>query len=512
MSKAKIRTLLILLGVLAAVCVAAFCISRHEEKQEEIRTSDEIILTIPTDSVTALSWEYGDTALGFHRDDDGWKWDDDEAFPVDGDKVDALLEQFASFGVAFAIDNVTDYAQYGLDEPTAVIRITTEDGEQELKLGTFSTMDEERYITLGEDKVYLASHDPLEEYDVTISDLILHDTMPTLSEADDIVFTGSQDYEITRDEESDLSWCDDDVYFTEEKPLSTSAVSSFLKSATGLTLSDYVSYNVTEEELEAYGLATPELTIAITYTVTEKGEDGEEDTTREESLTLHVGRNQEEISAAEATAEESGEEPDLSGVTCYARVGESQIVYEITASAYEKLMANSYDDLRHQEICTVSMDDVTRMDVTLEGETYTLSAVTDEEGNRTWYLGDVPAAEETATDDADAETAETPATEDTEDAEATSEADAAQEVSISGISSALSALKATSFVDEADPGREEISITLSLSKEAWPQVTVTLYRVDGSSCLAKVNGQVVAYVDRDQVVDLVEAVNQIVLN
>lgn len=41
---------------------------------------------------------------------------------------------------------------------------------------------------------------------------------------------------------------------------------------------------------------------------------------------------------------------------------------------------------------------------------------------------------------------------------------------------------------------------------------ISLYRYDGSSCLAVVDGVPTALVERSQVVDLIEAVNAIVLN
>ena len=56
----RYRRILILLGVLAVACAATFAVSRYEEYKEEIANSDEVILEIPTDSVTTLSWTIGD--------------------------------------------------------------------------------------------------------------------------------------------------------------------------------------------------------------------------------------------------------------------------------------------------------------------------------------------------------------------------------------------------------------------------------------------------------------------
>ena len=53
-------------------------------------------------------------------------YDEDEAFPVDEEKMNALLETFQAFGAAFIIHDVTDFAQYGLDDPVCTIDLTTD--------------------------------------------------------------------------------------------------------------------------------------------------------------------------------------------------------------------------------------------------------------------------------------------------------------------------------------------------------------------------------------------------
>lgn len=78
------------------------------------------ILTLNTDTVTALSWEYNEETLAFHKEE-SWLYDEDENFPVDPEKISSFLEQFQEFGVSFIIEDVEDYGQYGLDEPLCTI-------------------------------------------------------------------------------------------------------------------------------------------------------------------------------------------------------------------------------------------------------------------------------------------------------------------------------------------------------------------------------------------------------
>ena len=287
----KVVKLSVLLGVLIILCVTAFTVSRHEEKKEQIKNSGETILEIPSDNVTALSWENEEGSFSFTKDDT-WTYDDDPSFPVDEEKINNLLSQFETFSAAFVIEEVDDYAQYGLDDPICTIHITTGDETYTVKLGDFSKMDEQRYISLDDGNAYLVSHDPLDEFGAVLKDMILDDTVPEFDLVSQLSFSGTENYTITRNEDG-TSICQDDIYFTDGNPLDTDLVDNYIQTLTSLSLSDYVSYNVTEDELETFGLDSPELTLTLDYATT--NEDGE--TESEGTFILNLSRNPEEFAA-----------------------------------------------------------------------------------------------------------------------------------------------------------------------------------------------------------------------
>lgn len=481
------KRLYVLLGVLVVICGVTFGVSRYEQRKEEIKNSDEIILELAADDVTALSWEYDGTKLAFHKDEI-WLYDDDEAFPVSEEKMKDLLGVFESFGVSFMIENAEDYSQYGLDDPTCSIHIETAEESYEVKLGGYSTMDEQRYISIGDGNVYLVSADPMETYKIELKDMILHDETPYIDQADNITFAGSENYNMIYQEESDDTYHEDDVYFVNDEsgrlPLDTDTVKSYLSAIGSLGLGNYVSYNATEEELAVYGLDNPELTATVRY-MAPKEDAGDDDSTDEEAeevktFVLHISRSAEE--KAKVKEEEPSEETDTSddyeseeeSVPAYVRIGESQIIYEITETEYESLMAVSYNELRHQEIFWADFDKVTQVDISLEGETYTLTS--GKEGEETiWSYGE-------------------------------------EEIAVDDFRTALAALTATEFKNEQIGAKEELSMTLHLNDENDPTVHIGLYRRDGDFCMAVVDGEPTALVTRSKVVDLVEAVNAIVLN
>lgn len=464
------KRMIALVSVFAVICIATFIVTRYEEKKEAIKNSDAIILQLPADSVTSVSWSFGETGLAFHKGEDGWLYDEDEAFPVNEEKITKLLSHFESFGVSFIIEDVEDYGQYGLKDPEGVICLATSEKNYEIKLGTFSTMDELRYVDIGDGKVYLVREDPMDFMAEELSEMILHDEIPKLEDVQKICYEGDENYTISCVRDSAFSYSDEDIYFVTQKgenvPLDTDKISTYLNTISSLSLNNYVTYNASEEELQAYGLDSPDLTITMDYIYTD-GDDKE----KSDTLVLHIGSNVSEGEAAKK-AEEQGDE-DIPSVTRYVRVGESQIVYQLAASSYETLMAASYEDLRHDEVFWADSSLITEMEITLEGETHTLSSKV-EDDTRTWYFKD-------------------------------------KEIDVSNLKTALKTIKATTFTDEEAKQKEEISLTLYLDNTDFPQVKIQFYRYDGTGCLAVVDGESVSFVERAAVMELVEAALAIVL-
>lgn len=448
------KKLCILSAVLVVACLAALAALHTEEKKESIKTSGETVFDLEPAGVTALAWETEDNSFAFHRDGD-WVYDADEAFPVSETAMDGLLGEFQSFGAAFVIEEVTDYSPYGLDDPVCTITLTTEDETRTVKLGGYSTMDSQRYVDLGDGNVYLAVNDPMDVYDVELKDLIANDETPYFDTVSQIRFSGAADYTVSYTEDG-VSICDDDVYFTADgRPLATDRVSSYLSKLRYLGLTDYVTYNVTDDELTDYGLDDPELTLSIDY-----DDDGTAGT-----FVLHVSRD---------PAELAEEDDDDETVTAYARVGESQIVYRLSESDYKALMAADYDELRHQELFSGDFDEVTSMDITLDGETVTLTS--EEEGKERVWSHD------------------------------------GEEIDMEELQDALTDLTAEEFTSERATGQREIGVTLHLDREDTTELGIVLYRYDGTSCLAVVDGTPTALIPRSEAVTLMEAVRAITLS
>ena len=484
----RAKKLYILLGVLVAVCAITFGVSRYQTRQEEIKNSGEVILEVPTDSVESLSWDVGDRSFSFHKettegDTDSesiWIYDEDDVFPVDKTKINNLLSCFESLTAAFVIENPEDLGQYGLTDPSCTINFSDGETSYTVLLGDYSPMDSQRYVSIGDGNVYLVSEDPMEEFDVELSKMLDDDDIPYLEEegtTTSIRFSGEINYEIAYEADSDNTYRADDVYFTEQNgrqvPLDFTRVSDYLHEVSFVFPDEYVTYKATDEDLAACGLDNPQLVIEADYNT--EDEDGN---TVSNSFTMSISRDPDELAKAQSsdaeTTSENEADTETEEITAYMRIGDSKIIYRLSGEDYETLMAAGYNDLRHTEVLPADFADIAQIDISLEGTDYTITSEGDAE-ERTYFYED-------------------------------------EELDIADLQSAMQTLTADSFTDEQPTEKEEIHLTLHLDLEGEPSAEIGLYRYDGSYCLAVVDGTPMCLVQRSYVVDLIEAVNAIVLS
>lgn len=467
------KKLYILAGVLLAVCILIFGISQIKEKQEDIKVSGETILTVPASSVTSFTWEKeGQESMTFRRENDKWIYEQDELFPVSGEKIENMLKLFEDFGAAFIIESPEDVSQYGLENPCASIHLKTDDTEYDIKLGDYSKMDEQRYVSLGDGNAYLAAKDPMETFDAKLSDLILHDSIPAMNNVQSVQIIGEEIHEIVYQAEGGPSYRKDDVWFSRAGdtllPLDPDSVSSYLRAIGNTYLLNYTDYNADDEELAAYGLDHPELSITVSFSADDQNEQPAE------PFTMHISRDPKEVEKLDAESENSENPDEEKPVSAYVRIGDSRIVYRLDSTDYEKLAAYTYNDLRHKQVLPSEFEDIRELSFTLEGSTYSLKS----EGSgdkKTWHYND-------------------------------------SETDVISLKNALTAITVNDFTAEHSKDKLEISFTAALDLENDPQVTVSFYRCNGDSCIAEVDGSVVGLVARSKVIDLIEAVNSIVLN
>ncbi len=455
------KKLYILLCTLFLLCIAAFAVNKYEEHKELIENSSQIIINLESSKVKSLSWECNSGKLSFQKKQK-WTYNDDSKFPVNEDKINKLIAHFEKFGVSFIIKKVENYGQYGLDNPECTIEIETDDKNYKILLGDYSKMDSERYVSIGDGNVYLAENDPLEYFDITLDDVMEHDKTPAFSDVTEIEFTGKNNGKITYEENNNKAYSEEDIYFMElngnSLPLDTTRVDNYLGIITSLSLEEYITYKASDKDFKEYGLDNPDINVNIKYTP------GSGNNTK--SFVLSAGCKAEDKNTKSQSDDKEKE--------AYVRIGNSKIIYKIPFDDYEELIKTSYNDLRHKQILPANLEEIYKINVSLEGKDYTITSKGKKDKRIYYYKED--------------------------------------ELEINNFSNALENLKAVKFTDKKPSEKEEISLTLYLDNKNYPEVNIELYRYNGSSCTAVVDGVTTALVERDSVIDLVESVNKIILD
>ena len=365
-----------------------------------------------------------------------------------------------------------DCGQYGLDDPICTIGLSTEEQSCQILLGDYSRMDSLRYISIGDGNAYLAQSDPLDYFDTGLRQMIENDAVPDLGHAAEIRFTGSEHYSVVYEEDSMDAHSSRDVYFVRQggsgRALDASRVDSYLWLIRSMSLNNYVTYNASEEELHSYGMDDPDLTVTINYTEV----DGEE-AAEEGVFTIHISRDAETKRRMEDAAQNGNQDTESEIPAGYVRIGESPIIYEISADRYQELMATAYDDLRHSEVLWADFADVRQIDISLAGAAYTFTSE-ENGGGRAWFYRE-------------------------------------KALEVTGIQTALEALSAGEFTDQQPTQKREIVLTIHLDNENFQEVQIDLYRYDGRLCLAAVDGESTSLVACSDVDNLMEAVRAVVL-
>ena len=212
------------------------------------------------------------------------------------------------------------------------------------------------------------------------------------------------------------------------------------------------------ENLASYGLDTPAAIATVQYVYTETDDDGEE-TEYEASFTLELG--------------------DYCDGGVYARMADSDMVYMVDATILDNLLDITPEiDMLPTEPVRLTLSDVTGFDVTIDGETYSVSisreTVYDDEGNEseevTYTLSDGT--------ELDSDT-------------------------VTGLLEDLNSMSGDGMGTERS-GEELVSFTFYQEREGYETVTLSFDEYNSTDCITTLNGETGILAPLDTVNSVIE--------
>ena len=455
--------LLILCGVLVVLGACYFGVRQLTADPD---VDDESIVLAAPEAPTQLSWTDDSGTHTLESGEDGWTWTDDAAFPLDQTVPEDMTAALSSASASRQIDAPESLEDYGLDEPVLTISALDEDGtEYTYAFGNLNDMTGEYYLLYNGDEstVYLMDSQLYDAFSMDLYDMVEMEDLPEFGSVTALsVEQPSGSLALRYEEDSSaLSYNSSKHWFLEQGDsllaLDTSKVSSLTSAVTGLYWQSCVNYDADAEELAAWGLDDNAAVVTAVYTA---AVDEGEETAEEETFTLRLGN-----SGTDGT---------------YAMLEGSSMVYLISTDTADSLRYASYASLRSDSICTMDWDTVDRLDITLDGTTYTISF-------------DV-----TETETEDGTETETLYTWNGQELDSTT---------VGNMLSAVNSLTATA--DASGSAGEEPLLTFTFHRNTgddFAELTLTLYAWDTGSCLASFSGEGSRLVDRSAVTDLTEQI------
>lgn len=463
------KKLVLLLGVLLVlmtVTVLVMEFSPDENAEEEAAVT---VFTLDMDQVTGLSWTYEGEEVSLERDgENNWTYPADDAFPLDQSYPDAMVQALSEIQADRIIEEPEDLSEYGLADPVCSITVQADETRQ-LAIGDETSLGGQRYLSLGDGNVYLVDASLLDDFALGLYDIVAKETIPSMTDVSSFqIQSGSTTLTIDYTEEEGLAYSDQYTWFWNQDgtltALDTGLTSTLLETITSLSWNSCVAYQATQDQLSQWGLDDPSVIVTVSYVESSQVETNETD---EDGQPIYETKETPKTFTLELG--------DYDGDTCYARLAGSTMVYQVDGSVRDTLAAAKGNDLLPQDVLLMDWTEVTGVDITLDGTTYSLNKTvqeeTDEDGNTTeTYLYQLDG----------------------------------QTVDIADALDSIQDLEVVGSDAGAQGSKEEISFTFHRDTDSYPTVTLTFYAYDSSSCLESLNGESRLLVDRDGVLDLIE--------
>ncbi len=131
------RLLLLMLSLLLVLALVG-CGKAKEDPDAD--AADANVLTngeqLPITEAGALEYDNSSVTCRFRKDEDGWKWVDNETFPLDAAYVEEILTALDTMSAALTpLDPTVDPAECGLDEPNRYMTVTVGEEVTTLRFG-----------------------------------------------------------------------------------------------------------------------------------------------------------------------------------------------------------------------------------------------------------------------------------------------------------------------------------------------------------------------------------------
>lgn len=283
--KKNSRTLLIL-GAVLVLCIGAYIgvsVYNANEAQKAAGASAAAPIYGERGEPVGISYESGDKALSFSLENGTWYVADNKDFPLNQTSLTNIVSALTGLVPVRTIDIASPLSTYGLAQPKYTLSASDEAGNVFKLLIGDQNSGNYYVMTEGGDKIYTISSTLAGALKTDLMSMIVLDTLPALSEATiDVISLAAGPSSLTLDKHKNK----DETYtwfivngttytaadeFVPREPLALSPEKYAANAVSGLSKAQFSScvvFRPTTEEIKAFGLDAPLLTVTVDYTTT----------------------------------------------------------------------------------------------------------------------------------------------------------------------------------------------------------------------------------------------------
>ena len=346
---ARLAVLLVALGVLVGAWYLAASVSRRQQQEQAEQHTQTIDISVgEAKDVTAVAWDYFGDAVSLTKSSGSWENANDQTCPIDEAAAAALAEAVASAQATDRIEDVTDFAQYGLEDCPFTVVAGAGDNIVTYEIGNTAATGGQYVRLNGEDVVYVETGVLGPAFGISLDDVLQLETMP--QDIDMVtglaVQTDAGVYELRYLSDAAEQWYTSaDPWFLMDgegqpvEPLDTEKVQKLYELASQLQLRNCQQWNLTDPA--EYGLDEPQGTVLLGYV----SDDG-----KEQSVALQFG--------------------DYADGDVYVRLEGSKMVYRVSGTVLDGLMYPDFAGMATLDPCALDWDRLQSVTLELDGDSY----------------------------------------------------------------------------------------------------------------------------------------------
>ena len=255
----------ILLLILALVLTLALMACRSKEPEDTADAVDNSTLSnsaqLSMTEASYLEYDNGQITCRFRKDEDSWKWVDNEGFPLDAAYIEETLVALDAMSASLTpVEPAVEAADAGLDDTQRYLTVTVGEEVTTLRFGDQKD-DGQWYMAVdGQEGTYLVADEFVQRMDRSVYSMAVLPTLPELTDENLTVITlrsGAEDKAV-RLTKTDEGWFRENRQVTEQVQAMEAALADF-------TFDSCFNYDPSPDAAPLCGLDAPTATVTAAY-------------------------------------------------------------------------------------------------------------------------------------------------------------------------------------------------------------------------------------------------------